>query len=222
MKTLALPFHAVFFDLDGTLIDSAPDLANALAAVCRDNDETWEVPPDWIDLVPLGARAMLGSAFGEIPEDLMNTRVAAFLTHYKAHIFEDSSIFEGVEVALGRLGEAGMPMAVVTNKHVALAESLLDKSGLSAYFSVVIGGDSASAPKPSPQPVLVACDALAVDPSRVLMVGDDRRDVVSAKEAGAQSALALWGYGCQPVLGDPTLSYHTCQHPTDLIALCLS
>ena len=182
----------------------------------------WEAPPNWTDLVPLGSRAMLESAFGDLPEDLMNTRLEAFLNYYKAHIFEDSSVFEGVEEALVRLNQARLPMAVVTNKHAALAHQLLEQSGLAPYFSAVIGGDSVSMPKPAAEPVLAACDALGVDPGSVLMVGDDRRDVVSAKAAGAQGVLALWGYGCQTVLTDRTLNCQTCQHPSDLSALCLT
>lgn len=183
--------QGVLFDLDGTLVDTAPDLLAALAVLC---DQQGRATPSLQTLrqcVSKGAAGMIAMAFDKPATEAM---IETFLSHYHRHCWRHSVVFPGMMDLVKSLHVAAVPMAVVTNKVTALAEPVLAKSGLLPYFSSVIAGDTTPHPKPAPDPVLAACEALAIEPNQTILVGDDQRDVTAAHASGGTAAIAAWGY----------------------------
>jgi len=185
--------RAVLFDLDGTLIDSAEDLARAANAMRTERG----LPP-----LPLaqyrphggsGARGMLGQAFGVGPgQDGYEALKREFLDRYEALMHDNTRPFAGVEAELAALGAAGVPWGIVTNKAERFALPLTQALRLGAQ--TVVGGDTTAHTKPHPAPLLEAARRLGVEPSACLYVGDDERDVIAGRAAGMATAVAAWGY----------------------------
>lgn len=196
MPSAAFP-DAVLFDLDGTLIDSAPDLLAALDFVRAG----FGLPPsDHATLreeVSRGAAGILAAGLPgwndstEAERDRARDRLLDF---YAEHCWVHSFAFEGVEALLDRLKELGVPLGIVTNKISRFAEPVLERAGWAGHFGCLITGDSVARPKPDPEPVLAACRALGVRPQRTVFVGDDRRDVLAGTGAGVSTVVAAWGY----------------------------
>ncbi len=205
--------RAVLFDLDGTLVDSAPDLFAALVSLraARALPE-----PDYATVRAYASRGALGmieAGFADHPELDRNQLRDEFLDFYAQHLWVRSSPFSGIEPLLDGLAEHGLGLAVVTNKLERFAAPLVAAAGWAERFACVIGGDSAARPKPHPAPVLEACRRLGIHPGDALMVGDDARDIEAGRLAGAATAAVTWGYlppgeepaswGADGVLDDP-------------------
>ena len=197
MKTpdeLSLP-HAVLFDLDGTLIDSAPDLAAAINQVKADRG----LPPTpYEQLRPVasaGAPGLIHTAFG-IETDHKNYRelADAFIAYYACAIAVKSTLFDGIPELLDLLRTKNILWGVVTNKRHALTVPLLQEIGLHDA-ACIISGDTTPYPKPHPEPVLEAARQAKVKPQNCWFIGDDPRDVQSGKAAGSVTIAANWGYG---------------------------
>ncbi|WP_422014575.1 HAD family hydrolase [Roseateles sp.] len=185
--------RAVLFDLDGTLIDSAGDLARAANAMRRDRG---------LHALPLaqyrphggsGARGMLAQAFGVAPGDpAYDGLKREFLDRYETLMFDSTSPFAGVQAELAGLAQAGLAWGIVTNKAERFALPLVAALRLDA--AVVVGGDSTAHTKPHPAPLLEAARRLGFTPQTCLYVGDDERDIVAGRAAGMSTAVAAWGY----------------------------
>ncbi len=194
MKTPPDRVDGVLFDLDGTLLDSAPDLYAALVRQCA---EECVAPPDYAtvrEVVSRGSRAILRCAFGEFGEAGIEARVPRYLALYEQAMAEDTRAFEGVEALLVALERQGIRWGVVTNKPGFLTEPLLARIGWSARASAVVSGDTLPVKKPDPAPVRLACETAGIDPVRSLFVGDDRRDVQAGAAAGLYTVAVRWGY----------------------------
>lgn len=194
---------AVIFDLDGTLIDTAADLAASMNHVLERAGRT-PVPLDRVrHLVGHGARAMLERGFrengGAAPVDL-GPHVALFLEHYLAHIADQSRPFPGALEALDALGADGAAIAICTNKREAWARALLEALGLSARFAAVVGADTTAAAKPNPRPVFAAL--AGTRRAKGVFVGDSDTDIRAAKAAGMPCIAALFGYGPLDLSGE--------------------
>lgn len=190
----ARTIRAVLFDLDGTLVDSAPDLFAALAWLRADHGLPALQYQALRHYASRGAMGMIEAGFADQPgldRELLRER---FLEFYAGNLWVHSRPFEGVERALDELREAGLGLAVVTNKMFSLAQPLIRAAGWQDRFGCVVGGDTAARPKPHPAPVLEACRRLAVHPGEALMVGDDARDISAGSRAGSLTAAATWGY----------------------------
>lgn len=199
----ALGGHAVLFDLDGTLIDTAADLAASMNHVLARAGRA-PVPLDRVrHLVGHGGRAMLARGFGEnggaVPADL-DPYLALFLDHYLEHIADQSRPFPGAIETLDALDAEGAAIAVCTNKREAWARALFDALGLSHRFAAVIGADSAGAAKPDPRPVLAAL--AGAGRARGVFVGDSDTDIRAATAAGMPCVAALFGYGPLDLAGE--------------------
>lgn len=187
--------RAVLFDLDGTLVDTAPDMARTVNAM----RERRSLPPVGLEVlrphVSTGARGMIGAAFGVSPENAAFASMREeFLELYAGMLCIDSRLFPGMPELLEALESRALAWGVVTNKFERFARPLMDQLGLGERAAVIVGGDTCERPKPFPDPLLHAARALALEPSSVLYVGDDLRDVQAARAAGMPVLAAGYGY----------------------------
>jgi phosphoglycolate phosphatase len=189
---------ALLFDLDGTLLDSLPDLATAvdrmlvelgLAAAGIDRVRGW---------IGDGARQLVHEAllFAAGPEgpDQLTAALDIYMRHYAACLTDRSELFVGVRQALEHWRERGVAMACVTNKGERFTAPLLDHFDLRGLLPVAISGDTLPQRKPSPSPLLLACQRLNVDPGQAVMIGDSRNDVLAARAAGMSVVCVSYGY----------------------------
>ena len=185
----------VLFDLDGTLIDSAPDLAGAANELRAEHGLT---PLPYAALRPMvgtGARGMLGVAFGVTPEDEAFAALRDdFLARYARRLLHSTVVFAEVAPALDALDAAGICWGIVTNKAMRFTEPLVAGLGLGRRAAVVISGDTTPHAKPHPEPLLEAARRLGVAPAHCCYIGDDHRDVVAGQSAGMRTLVAGWGY----------------------------
>ncbi len=185
----------VLFDLDGTLLDSAPDLVASLNWL-RSSEGLPEL--DVVDMAQFasrGAVGLLNAAFPPGDSEQFERRRLAFLEHYAQHSYRDSSLYEGTVELIDYLDQSAIPWGIVTNKMESLTLPILKASGLARTVSAVVCGDTLKFSKPHPAPVLLACEIMGVEPHRVLFVGDDVRDIEVGEAAGTMTAAALYGYG---------------------------
>ena len=208
--------RAVLFDLDGTLIDTAPDLVNALKALCVYADRPFPSRNDWSGLVSQGAAGLIEAALGEVAPGDKDDYLAFFLNHYEAHLFEDSQLFEGMASLIKACQTKGWQLGIVTNKKLAYAQAIIDQAGLANDFGVVIGGDSLPCNKPAPDPVWAACQALATPPGRAALIGDDERDLGAAERAGVRGIVAGWGYGIASIRREAVAVGDWCDTPAEV------
>nr|WP_315464147.1 phosphoglycolate phosphatase [uncultured Rhodoferax sp.] len=195
LKTPAGEVKAVLFDLDGTLIDSAPDLGAAADKMRTDRGLPSLADAAYRPMAGAGARGMLSVAFGLTPESPeFEALREEFFVNYERRMTERTYVFEGVHDMLSALETRGVLWGVVTNKSKRFTEPLAAQMPLFANASVVISGDTTPHAKPHPAPLLEAARRLALSPSQCVYVGDDERDIVAARAAGMYSVAACYGY----------------------------
>lgn len=189
------PTLCVLFDLDGTLVDSAPDLGAAANHV-RTELGLAPLPLDrYRPQASNGARGLLKLALGiatDHPD--YEARKASFLRHYEAHLTVHSRLFDGVADMLAALDAAGVPWGIVTNKAGWLATPVVAGLGFAANCRVLIAGDTTPHPKPAPDGLLLAARRIGVAADACVYVGDDVRDVIAGRAAGMRTIAAGWGY----------------------------
>ena len=187
-------FDCLIFDLDGTLIDTAPDMAAALVSVCH--TESVEPPPyeAMRATVSHGGIALLRLAFGDIGEADTERLLQLFLSVYEKRLALESRLFAGMPEILDAMDQAEKPWGIVTNKPERLSIDLVSALDLGWRAGCVIGGDSLKVRKPHPEPLLHAADVLAVDPAACIYVGDSDRDMIAGRAAGMATIAASWGY----------------------------
>jgi len=200
---LALPAQSlvgatVAFDLDGTLVDTAPDLVGALNRVLHERRLPALPLKTARVMVGRGARALIEQGFAAAGEPLQADEspalVERFIEVYLGRIARESRPFEGVEAALDALAAAGARLSVCTNKRTDLSLALLDALGLTARFAAVVGADRAPAPKPDGRHLIAAVEAAGGTIGRAILVGDSATDVGAARAAGAPSVVVGFGY----------------------------
>ncbi len=187
--------RAVLFDMDGTLLDTAPDFI-AVAQAMRLARGLARVPDqDVRDVVSGGARAMVLSAFDVDPlSDEFESLRLEFLDRYQHHCAVESQLYDGMSELLTDIEQANLIWGVVTNKPLRFAEPIMHQLGLASRSAVLVCPDHVSKSKPDPEPMLLACGQLDLDPSTVLFVGDDLRDIESGRAAGSRTAAVRYGY----------------------------
>ncbi|MDS4026066.1 MAG: HAD-IA family hydrolase [Candidatus Contendobacter sp.] len=185
----------VLFDLDGTLLDTAPDLVAALNRLRRERGESELLPAAIRPTVSHGSPGMLRLGFGLEPDDARYAELnQRFLELYHAAIAVHTTLFPGMAEVLAHLETAGIPWGVVTNKPGWLTEPLLRALELWSRAACVVSGDTLDKRKPDPEPLWYACEQVGVAPGRALYVGDAERDVQAGNRAGMVTLIAGFGY----------------------------
>jgi 2-phosphoglycolate phosphatase len=186
---------AVLFDLDGTLADTAPDMARTVNLM-RERRGLAPLPLAAVRChVSQGARGMIGAAFEVTPEQPeFQAMREEFLDLYAGNLCVDTRLFPGMEALLDSLESRDIAWGVVTNKFERFAIPVMQGLGLAGRAAVVVGGDTCPRPKPFPDPLLFAADQIGIAPARTLYVGDDERDVMAARAAGMPVLAAGYGY----------------------------
>ena len=217
---LASPYKGVFFDLDGTLADTAPDLvaaANQLLIARNLAPKQYEVLRP---CASAGARGLIGGAFGIDPEhpDFIHLR-DEFFSNYERALLVNSVLFEGVDHLLDQLDGAKLPWGIVTNKSERFTNPLTDLMGLRQRAASTVSGDTTPYSKPHPEPILHAARIANIDPASSVYVGDDIRDIVAGKAAGMKTIAAAYGYcGC----AEPPEAWgadYLVHHPKELLEI---
>lgn len=194
MKPDGQSLSAVFFDLDGTLIDSAPDLIDAMRRLRAELGEP-AIAMDKVGMVvSKGGRAMLRAGFPGIAEARIETLLPRYLDLYAQQIARHTRTFDGIDAVLADFDARPLPWGIVTNKPERLARSVVAELGLAARSGALVGGDTLAKRKPDPEPLLHAAQLANVDATRCVYVGDDARDIEAGRAAGMLTVAAGWGY----------------------------
>jgi phosphoglycolate phosphatase len=188
------PIRSVTFDLDGTLVDSIPDLAAAangmMCELGRPDYDTATVAA----FVGRGIPKLVERCLPDLDADALATAQTIFRRHYALENGRRSTVYPGVLDGLQAFREAGLPMAVITNKATAFTEQLLLATRLDSWFEFAVSGDSLPQKKPHPMPLLHACERLGTSPAENLHIGDSRHDAAAARAAGCPVFLVPYGY----------------------------
>jgi len=187
--------EAVLFDLDGTLVDTAPDMGAALNNLLSE-ENMQPLPLDTIrPLVSQGGLVLTRLGFaGKVPEAEIEPLRQRYLQHYHAIVADESRLFEGYAEILDELEARSIPWGIVTNKPEWLTHPLLEQLDLALRTGTVIGGDTLEQRKPHPLPLQVAAKQLGVNCNNCVYVGDDERDIVAGKAANMKTLVAAYGY----------------------------
>jgi 2-phosphoglycolate phosphatase len=187
--------EAILFDLDGTLIDTAPDMGGALNNLLLEEGHE-PLPLETIrPLVSQGGLVLTRLGFaGKVAEQAIEPLRQRFLQHYHAHVADESKLFDGYAEILDELEARSIPWGIVTNKPEWLTRPLLEQLDLARRSGVVIGGDSLAQRKPHPLPLQVAAERLQVSCNNCIYVGDDERDIIAGKAASMKTLVAAYGY----------------------------
>lgn len=186
--------RSVLFDLDGTLLDTAPDMAGALNELLHEQGRE-RLPFQTIrPLVSHGATALVNLGFAGVAESVFAALRARFLEIYRARLAVETRMYAGLAEALDVLDSSGISWGIVTNKPGWLTEPLLEHFAWSRRAQVIVSGDTLAQRKPHPAPLLHAAEKLGVKPAECIYIGDAERDVLAGRAAGMQVFVALFGY----------------------------
>ena len=192
------PLRAVLFDLDGTLVDTAPDLAGA-ANEMRLARSLSALPFDALrPMASAGARGMIGAALGASPGDTDYESLRdEFLERYERRMLAETRVFEAMAPVIDRLDEERWPWGIVTNKAQRFTLPVVEGLQLHRRAAIVVSGDTTPHAKPHPEPLLEASRRLGIRPADCVYVGDDLRDIQAGRAAGMATVVAGWGGQCQ-------------------------
>ncbi len=215
-----MELKAVLLDLDGTLVDTAPDMVGALNRLLTKHDRPLADIDAAGKIVSNGGRALVLHGFGsDTPDSKVDELVQEFLTIYKQHVCDDSKLYDGMLDVLEYCEVNKLRWGVITNKPIELAKDVLQGLGLLERCSILLGGDSLPVKKPDPVPMLHSCMVLNLAPSQCLYVGDHLRDIEAGNAAGMDSATALWGYIAETESPDEWNAKYMVRHPSGLLNL---
>jgi N-acetyl-D-muramate 6-phosphate phosphatase len=185
----------ILFDLDGTLVDTAPDLGHALNIQLQKYGKRTLTNAEIRPFASHGSRGLLGLGFGITPDDASFISMRdEYLTIYESVLTRSPVLFDGMQMTLNSIAEKGLHWGIVTNKPRRFTVPLVKSLGLYEKAVCVISGDDAPQPKPSPATLLLACKQAQMRPEACVYIGDAERDIQAGKAAGMQTAIALYGY----------------------------
>ena len=192
-----MKFKSVTFDLDGTLLDTVADLAEACRRMLEDLGEPARTPAEIHSFVGKGMVVLVERCLTRTrgpDSERLQAGIASFKRHYTEVNGQQAALYPGVVAGLDAWRGAGLRLGVVTNKPGEFTEALLERRGLAAYFDVVVSGDTTPFKKPSPEPLLHACALLGSAPGENLHIGDSQNDIESARAAGCPVFCVPYGY----------------------------
>ena len=215
---MILSVQAVLFDLDGTLIDSAPDLAGAANEMRLARGLPAMPYESFRPLVGSGARGMVGAAFGVGPDEPEFAPLRdEFLTRYEQRMMQATIVFANIWPLLTALEAVAIPWGIVTNKAMRFTDPLVRGLRLHRRAAVVVAGDSTPHAKPHPAPLIEAVRRIGVEPRHCAYVGDDLRDVQAGRAAGMTTVAARWGYLGLGDLIETWGADHIADSPADIL-----
>jgi N-acetyl-D-muramate 6-phosphate phosphatase len=185
--------RTVLFDLDGTLIDTAPDMANALNLLLDEENKSTLPFASIRPVVSNGSEALVKLGFGENPIELDRLK-KRYLEIYQANLCIDSKLFDGMAELLQYIEQHNMNWGVVTNKPGWLTEPLMQQIGLAHRAATIVSGDTTLNRKPHPEPMFHACVRAGSEPAQCIYIGDAQRDIEAGNNAGMRTVVALYGY----------------------------
>jgi len=199
MNTTPLPVRGILFDLDGTLVDSAPDIANAANNMLRTLGEALAAPEQirtWIGngLPKLAKRALTKEFNGEPDAALFEKAMPILMQHYERDVCVDSYLYAGVPETLKALYEQGFILGCVTNKAASCTLPLLNQLQIDQYFTAIVSGDTCSNKKPHPEPILFGIEEMGLRPEECALVGDSAHDIHAAQAANIPVIAVKYGY----------------------------
>lgn len=211
---------AIFFDLDGTLADTAPDLIGTLHRLQAEHDRRATPFEQLRPMVSNGVRGLLGVGFGLTPDMADYPPMAKrFLDLYADALCIETRLFAGMAELLDALDAKGIAWGVVTNKAERFARPIIETLGLAGRSRCIVGGDTAARAKPHPDPLLHACQVSGTNPLDCFYVGDDIRDITAGRAAGMQTVAAAYGYLGNGVAIQAWEADVIIQHPLEILEL---
>lgn len=211
-------FAAVLFDLDGTLVDTAPDLAFALNTLLQENNRQ---ALDYIDVRPVashGSPALLALGFGIEPDHIDFDKLQQrFIQIYQQNISRESRLFNGMENVLSALEQANIPWGIVTNKPGFLTQPLLTQLNLNHRAACIVSSDTTAHSKPHPEPMLYASNKINIASEQCLYIGDAQRDIEAGKNANMPTVVALYGYLSDTDQVEQWQADFSINHPSDIL-----
>ncbi len=210
--------HAVLFDLDGTLLDTAPDLVLALNNLLKSYNKKSVPVSAARNIVSQGSVALTRFGFPEVTDDeefeLLRKQ---FLQHYLNAVCVDTKFFPGMEELLSIIEARDIPWGIVTNKPSAMTDPLIEELSLTQRAKCVISGDTLKVRKPHPEPLLLASEIIGLSPTHTIYLGDDPRDVYAGNEAGMYTCIAGYGYIENDIDTNQWGADFTIHHPSELL-----
>lgn len=212
--------EAVFFDLDGTLADTAPDLIGTLHRLQAEQGRQATPFAQLRPMVSNGVRGLLGVGFGLTPDMADYPPMARrFLDLYADALCVETRLFAGMAELLDALDDSGIAWGVVTNKAERFARPIIESLGLTERSRCIVGGDTTARAKPHPDPLLHACQLSGTIPADCLYVGDDLRDITAGRAAGMRTIAAAYGYLGNGASIDAWEADVIIQHPLEILEL---
>ena len=210
---------AILFDLDGTLVDTAPDMGAALNNLLIE-ESLAPIPLEIIrPYVSQGGLVLTRLGFSEqVPESEIEPLRLRYLDHYRAIVADDSVLFDGLEEVLNTLEKRNIPWGIVTNKPKWLTTPLLEQMALDKRAAVVICGDTLDKRKPHPLPLIVAAETIGIACEDCVYIGDDPRDIAAGRAARMKTLIASYGYIDRDTRLDEWQAGGIIEHPLDLLS----
>ncbi|PHS71116.1 MAG: phosphoglycolate phosphatase [Methylophaga sp.] len=211
-------FSAILFDLDGTLVDTAPDLAFALNTLLKQENHQTLPYNDIRPVASHGSAGLLALGFGITTDhpDYASLQ-QRFLQIYQQNIARETRLFEGMEVVITALEQANITWGIVTNKPAFLTEPLLDALNLTQRTACIVSADTTPFSKPHPAPMLHACKLIKIQPEQCLYIGDAERDIKAGKNANMRTVAALYGYLSDQDHPEDWHADASINHPRDIL-----
>ena len=212
--------QAVLFDLDGTLLDTANDLGEALNYVLRNYGLAEITRKQYRPVASLGAKGLLDLGFGLALKDFNYEELRSeFLTYYQNNIAKHTCLYSGIKALLIKLNDNNIPWGIITNKPEKLTLLLLPHFQEFEQCQVIIGGDTLTKRKPDPAPLLFACEKMSVNANQCIYIGDAQRDIEAGNRANMNTVIAQWGYISNKELTKTWQADHSTETVEDLMTL---
>ena len=187
----------LIFDFDGVLVDTGPDIANAVNFTLRSFDLAEQPPATIIERIGGGAEVLMRRCLAERSEELLSQALPIFIQRYAEYCCVDTCLYPGVKTVLDHYQAAHKHMAIATQKNEVITQTIQKGLGIATYFEVIVGPETVTHRKPHPESVQRILEKLGTEPQRTIMIGDMVSDIQTGKAAGTLTCGVFYGYGAQ-------------------------